>query len=1198
MWEVRSPVGAIGMFFLVASIFAVNATAQDQGRRSYASLRGNDVSLGSGQEHQEAEGDGEEASPAALNRVISLRLDGATLEEALERIAAKSDLNLVYGSQKVAVGKTLTLALREVSVRAALEEVLRGTGLRTRVLSGGQVVVVDRQEREPNVRDVGSTSVRESLSRVEKLSLVRAHPQEPHVQTGTISGTVTDAESGEPLPGVNVMIMGTTQGAATGPQGQFTISDVEVGTYELQASFVGYEEVTRSGVEVNEGETTTVDFALQTSAQLMEDLVVVGYGTQQEADVTGAVSSVNSEDLTSVANNSINNMLQGKAPGLNLRVRSAQPGGGVTANVRGAISPNGNNSPLYVIDGVPITNNSSTVPGLNNSDLGFYGGIDRDPLSYLNPSDIESVTVLKDASATAIYGSSAANGVVLITTKEGREGSLTADYQGSYTRQTPQDYFPLLDGQEFMRQQKRLARDRHLFNNRIGPYGDTDPSTVPDYNPLFSEDQISSAEEGTDWPGFIMENGYIHEHSVSVRGGGDNTTFYTSLNYRNNDAILRHSDLTEYSGRINLEHDLSEAINLNLKMTASQMNSVNASTGENDGGQEKYNMIQAAMTYAPTVGQRNDEGAYADTYDPLIMNPAAFLSLTDDSKTQHLLAVPTVEVDFTETLTGRVQGQADLASTDRGFYLPREANNAQLPDGAAQKSHNSTNNYTTEAYLTYQNTFESSSLEIVAGGGVYKTTNEGFDLQGVGYFTDAFLDNNVEVAENTERTQINSWRSERTKLSQFARANYSLFDKYNFSLSARRDGSSIFAEDQKYGIFPGGSAAWRISEEGFMESVSAVSNLKLRASYGVAGNESVLSGNTLELYTPGYPAYIGGTQINGVSLSQVANENLTWESVYTLNVGLDFGFWSDRMSGSFDYFVKTARDLLDFNPLPSSSPVGLVADNVGATRSKGFEVALETQNVAADNFQWTTDINVSRHRNYWIERNPRVSLPSYVDEQDPINAIYGWETNGIIQGPDDVPEHMPDAFPGNIQYVDQNGDGELDGEDVVQLGTWEPDWTVGLTNRFSYGNFNLRVYLYGNFGYKAQNNFAPDVFTISQNTNPSNTTAMVQDAWSAENTDGTIPGVADNPYAGDNPTQTNDFYLQKAGFVRVKNVSLSYSIPTSLFGGSQVVQNARVFASVEDLGVFSDYSGFDPEYTEPNPYPKSRSTTIGLDVTF
>lgn len=1020
------------------------------------------------------------------------------------------------------------------------------------------------------------------------LSVTVAHAQ------NQVDGRVLDAETDDPLIGANVVVQGTTIGTITNESGAFSL-DVPSLQDTLVVSYVGYE---RNLVPLDGRSSVEVD--LRPSTLRGEEVVVVGYGTQQVENVTGSISTVQADELDAVATNSINNMLQGKAPGLNLRVRSAQPSGGVTASLRGAISPSGNNSPLYVIDGVPVTNNSSTVPGLNNADLGFYGGIDRDPLSYLNPSNISSISVLKDASATAIYGSAAANGVILITTKQGREGRITVNYQGSYTRQTPQDYFPLMNAQEFMQQQTRLARDRYRYDNGLGPYGNTDPSTVPDFNPLFSEGQISSASDGTDWPGLIMENGYINEHSLSVRGGEDNTTYYTSLNYRGNNAILRHSSLREYSGRLNINHDLTDNIRLDLRMTASRTDSENASTGSNDGGQEKYNMIQAAMAYSPTVGKYNDEGDYAESFDPLIMNPAAFLSLTDNSTTKHFLAVPNVEISFTDNLKANVLGQADLSSTERGFYLPREANNAQLPEGSAQKAHSSTDNYTAEAYFTYQKDFSNSSLEVVAGGGFYNTIREGFNLQGVGYFTDAFRDNNVEVASNRERNSISSFRDERTKLSQFARMNYSLYDKYILSFSARRDGSSIFAEDQKYGIFPGGSAAWRISEEDFMESVSAVSNLKLRASYGVAGNESVLSGNTLELYTPGFPAYIGGTLINGVSLSQVANENLTWESVFTLNTGLDFGLWQGRISGSFDYFIKTARDLLDFNPLPSSSPVGLVADNVGSTRSKGFELSLETQNILRDNFRWTSNINVSTHENYWVERNPRVSLPDYVNPNDPLNAIYGWETNGIITGTDDVPEHMPDAYPGNIEYVDQNGDGELGAADVVQLGTSDPKWTVGLTNQFTYSNFSLRVYLYGNFGFQVQNNFAPDIFSISQNTNPSNTTDLVEDAWSTENPDGTIPGVtqSDNPYNGSNPTGTHDFYLQDGDFVRIKNVSLSYNVPTSLFGSANPVQSARVFVSVEDLGLISDYSGFDPEYTEPNPYPKSRATTVGVNLSF
>jgi len=414
----------------------------------------------------------------------------------------------------------------------------------------------------------------------------------------------------------------------------------------------------------------------------------------------------------------------------------------------------------------------------------------------------------------------------------------------------------------------------------------------------------------------------------------------------------------------------------------------------------------------------------------------------------------------------------------------------------------------------------------------------------------------------------------------------------------RRDGSSIFAKNHKYGIFPGASAAWIISDEPFFQDFApSVSQLKLRVGYGEAGNESILSGNTLQLYSPGYPFLIGSTLENGVALSQVANPNLTWEKMYTFNAGLDFGLWNQRFTGSLDYFVKTARDLLDFNPLPSNNAVGRVADNVGATRSKGFEVALQANNLSLGPVRWTSNVNVTHYRGYWLERNPQVPLAPYIGEHDDIDAIYGWQTDGIIQTDADRPSYMPNAYLGNVRYVDQNGDGQLDESDVVILGHSSPRWTVGLNNTFRAFNFDLNVFMYGNLGFDRGNNYAPSVGTIAQPTSPGNTTIYVEDAWSADNPTGTYPGIASNPYSGNNPAGT-DFNLKDASFLRLQNVTLGYTLPRAWLQGLGLASRARLFLDLQDLGLITSYPGFDPEYTEANPYPKAFRTTLGLDLSF
>jgi TonB-linked SusC/RagA family outer membrane protein len=1027
-----------------------------------------------------------------------------------------------------------------------------------------------------------------------------------------ITGKVTD-EDGAGMPGVNVVIKGTTTGTATDVDGNYIIT-VPDAVSILQFSYVGY--LTE---EIAAGNQTAIDVSLVPDIARLEEVVVIGYGTIPKSDLTGAVSSVRAEDLPPSTAVSIDNLLQGKAAGLNLKVFSAQPGGRVDVNIRGALSPNGNNEPLYVIDGVPITDNDRIETGIYDDELGYYGGIERSPLNTINPSDIESVDILKDASATAIYGSSAANGVILITTRKGTAGKARIEYRGSYTIQTPKEYFDYLDATEFMEQHNRLSYEKFLFDGRYEPYG---VNPIGEFTPRFSQEEIDTIGEGTDWLDLLMRNGSIQEHNISVSGGSENTVVYASFNYHNNKAILEKSDFIRYSGRINLDQKVSERIKINLKLSLSQINSNNVSSGSNSGGLEKYNMLQAAYEFAPTVGVYDEEGNYTYSYDRQIMNPAAFLIIKDKIRNNRIDIIPNIEIKILNDLRLNLVGGLDRLTSNRNFYLPVKAQRYNMPDGMAQLSTNRTDNLSSEAYLTYDKSFASSNITIVAGAGYYKTQNDGFYLVGRDFFTDAFEDNNVQIASNKETSVINSFKSERTKISQFFRVNYSLMDKYIISVVGRRDGSSIFAENKKYGFFPGISGAWKVSHEDFMTNVPLVSNLKLRAGYGSSGNESVLVGNSLQLYSAGLAYLIGTTYYNGVTLSQVENKDLSWETDYTLNLGVDLGLWQNRFNASFEFYNKTAKDLLDFNRLPRNNAVGRVAANVGSTRVIGYELTLATRNIAGSEFTWSTDFNISTYKATWIERNPEVELAEYIAEEDEIRAIYGWETNGIIKSDEERPHYMPSAFLGNVIYVDQNNDSILNIEDVVKLGNLDPKWSFGMGNTFTYKGFDLNIYFYGFLKRKALFGYAPGgpsaytgstAYKISI-ANPGNVMATVKDIWSTDNPDGIYPGVATNPYSGNNPASNNhlntefdiysvdyyaissDFYLRDASFVRLKNISLGYTIPASRF--IKQIASARIFVNLENVAVFTEYEGFDPEYADVNPYPQAVSTTFGVNVTF
>ncbi|MGH7576360.1 MAG: TonB-dependent receptor plug domain-containing protein, partial [Longimicrobiales bacterium] len=579
-------------------------------------------------------------------------------------------------------------------------------------------------------------------------------------QTGTVTGVIR-GEAGNPLSGASVTV-GGDHAATTREDGRYQIAGVPAGTHTVSVTMIGYA-VGERGVTVAAGETVTVDFDLAAQALALEEVVAVGYATQSRRNVTGAISTVTAEDLQPLATTSINQMLSGKAPGLNMTTRTAQPGGGVGVNIRGAISPEGNNQPLYVVDGVPLTEFSSSVPGIEDADVGFYGGIDRDPLAYLNPTDIESVTVLKDASAAAIYGSAAANGVVLITTKSGRPGAVQWRYGFNYSSRNTHDYVPLMNGRQFMEQQRRLSYDQYLYDNGLAPYGTNDAAGAPAYVPLFTDADIASAGTGTNWLDMVTRDGRIMEHNLSASGGSTNTTAYASFNYRTENGVVANSALDKYAGRVNLDQQLGDASRLSVRVAATRMEGDNASTGSNAGGGEKFNMLQAAYAYAPTVPVYDEDGDYAYSYNRVMMSPAAFLTITDESTTTTLFAASDLELDLTPNLTATVNGEFSQESTDRGFYLPRTTNNSNLPDGVAQKATADVTNYGAEGYLTYRGVVGGGDLVLVGGAGVYKAGTEGSSAQGVGFFTDAFTYNNIGIASDQLRNAISSYKTGRTK---------------------------------------------------------------------------------------------------------------------------------------------------------------------------------------------------------------------------------------------------------------------------------------------------------------------------------------------------------------------------------------------------------------------------------------------------
>jgi TonB-dependent starch-binding outer membrane protein SusC len=1004
-------------------------------------------------------------------------------------------------------------------------------------------------------------------------------------QQKTVTGRVTD-EAGRGVAGATVSIRNKTIKTTTGDKGDYAIT-ANSGDMLVFSSvgFTEYEERVGSGDAIN--------VVLGTTATNLNEVVVVGYGTLQKKEVTGSVVTIKTANLPQTANTSINNLLQGRAAGLNLDLRSAQPGGRLNVNIRGQ------GTPLYVIDGVPLFNNRAAEPAIvsfgSTVETGFNGGIDRDPLSTINPSDIESIDVLKDASATAIYGSAASNGVILITTKKGKANNrVNTEYRGSYTFQTAKKYFDLLNAKEFMQQQTRLAKDKFLYDNNLAPYGTSGANPV--FTPVFSQAQIDAAGEGTDWLDMMMRDGSINEQNLSVSGGNDRTRIYSSVNYYDNKAIVHNSDFTRFSGRVNIEQKISERIKLTVNMTMSQVNSNNASTG-NGGQSEKYNSLQAAYAFAPTVGVYDANGRFTKSLNTLITNPAAYFIIKDKLRTNRFFAAPNLEVKVTDKLKVNVVAGIDKTSSDRKFFLPVQAANYLFPDGLAQLSTQLVANFSGEGYASYSTSFGEHNISLVGGGGYYKSFTESSSMQGVGFFTDALGYNNIGLATNRDKTLLQSFRSpDVIKISQFFRVNYSYKSKYVLTINARNDGSSSFAENKKWGFFPGVSAAWRITEESFMARNKVISELKLRVGYGTVGNDAGL--NALALYSNGGGNFlIGNTFYPSVALSQLANPDLSWETIRSANIGIDYGLWQGRITGTIDLFRRDRLNILTTAPLPANNAVNTLNVNLGSQRSEGIEFAINSVNMEGKKFRWETSFNISNYNNRWLKRSPYTALQPYQNATDRTDVVYGWKTNGIIQSAATRPAYMPNGRLGNIIYVDQNKDNLLNVQDVVKLGYSTPKWSFGLGNRFSFMNFDLDVFMYGKLKQFMSNNLS-GFYTPARiaGTDGQNTLANIKNVWSNDNTGGTLPGIASNPYNGSNPSGTDDFYQENVSYLRLRNITLGYT-----FKPRSLLRSARVFVDMQNVALWTNYKGYDPEIAvgnEGNPYPQALSTTIGVNLSF
>ncbi|MBN2731368.1 MAG: TonB-dependent receptor [Balneolaceae bacterium] len=987
-----------------------------------------------------------------------------------------------------------------------------------------------------------------------------------NAQDRTVSGTVTSAANGEPLAGVSVVVQGTTIGIATNQEGEYSLS-VPEGNNTLVFSFVGF--VTQ---EVPVNDRTEINVELQTDIQQLSDVVVVGYGSQIKRDLTGNIASVSGEDIAEIPVNSFESAIQGRAAGVFINAGNGKLGQGISVRIRGTSSISASAEPLYVIDGIPVT--SASLSSFDN---------ETNPLATLNTSNIESIDVLKDASATAIYGSRGSNGVVLITTKRGRAGGtqVNVNYQTSFSE--PATNRDFMRSSEYINYFLEAAENRAVYdyNRRGNPDGYASEQAAINDWVSYTESVFDFYGQGVDWRNnpidFDWQNqayqdAYGQEVDASVSAGNEQTRFFVSGAYSNQNGILIDNEYTRINGRINVDHDASEKFKVGLNLSVNR--TINNRLG-NDNLFETPMQMVAQIPFSPIFEDDPDASGYQATNEYNI-NTYYYnaLDITNNStfktKLNRTFGNVYAEYAFNPNLFVRSEFGTDILNQNEAYHYDNELSYYTGSEGTAYSAFTEALNYTTNSYLNYRNIFaQDHNIEAIAGisANVYK--QDYTEVQG-----DNFPNSSFTQIQNAADIVLGSGsETEYSFLSYFTRANYKYKDRYLLGLSARMDGSSRFGENNRYGFFPSVSAGWIISDEEFMSDASTVSFLKLRASYGKTGNANI--GNF-----PGLGLYAGVSYAGASALqpSQTPNPDLKWETTTQLDVGLDFGLFDDRITGELDYYIKNTEDLLLGVNVPGTTGFTTQTRNVGKLTNQGVEFVLNTRNISAGDFLWTSSFNIAANRNEVGDINGQVIEGGYINravEGEPIGVFYSYEYAGVDPETGDALFYVNDVGEDGFGVVDHSTGTTNDPSQANQvvIGNPNPDFIGGLNNSFSYKGFDLSVlfqFVVGNDIYNGGG-----VYMSSGASYFDNQTADQLDRWQNSGDETDVP----EPRLGlGNGNVNSSRYLSDGSYLRLKTLTFAYNLPAELLSKANI-RSARLFVTGSNLLTFTNYEGWDPEVT-------------------
>lgn len=1016
-----------------------------------------------------------------------------------------------------------------------------------------------------------------------------------------VRGRVTSADRNEPMAGVTVVAQGTTIGTTTNANGEYAI-EAPSGNATLVFTFIGF---TRQEVPINN--RSTINVSLAVDQKMIQEVVVVGYGTVRKSDLTGAVSSVSEREIRAIPVASLDHALQGRAPGVQVTQNSAAPGGSVTVRVRGGNSIVSGNEPLYVIDGFPI------YPNDQNYNVGGFGQRSgASALAMINPNDIESIEILKDASATAIYGSRGANGVVLIMTKTGKEGAVRVNYEGSYGIQEAARRIPVLNAQQYA----ELFNEAEVNSGKAPLFGGGDPKFPAP----------AALGEGTNWQDEVFRTAPMQSHQLTFSGGSAATRYTFSANYFDQDGIVIGSAFKRGSTRFNLDTKVSDRIAVGARITYSRVYNNGASAGF-DGGLSG-DAITNAVTFPPIDNIFNEDGSYQLTSRILaagrgstnLQNPVGLVNGYKDLRIQdRFLANVFSDFQIIPDLKLRVSLGTDLFGATGNVFRNRTGSEAgRAAGGFASKSYRNVTNWLNENILSYNKTInEIHRIDAVAGFTYQQEVVSGFGASSRRFVTDVLMDYNLGAGADFLRPGSfqNSW----TIASLLGRINYSLLDRYLFTITGRRDGSSRFGANNKWANFPSVAFAWRVIEEPFMADQGIFSDLKLRTSWGRTGNQEI--GNYQSLARLQSQNYVFNNNfVVGLGTDGVPNPDLRWETTTMTNIGLDLSMLQNRLRFTIDAYYNLTTDMLLDVTLPTTTGATSALRNVGSLENKGLEFAVG-YDVFDGPFTWTVDANISGNRNKILDIGPlqpfqiggRVSAHlnaagSWVIPGQPVGVWYDLEYAGVYQPSDFTADGKPaegvvlrlgNEKPGWARFVDQNGDGKINADDRVVIGNPNPDFIYGFNSRMTWKNFEFSFFVQGSYGNDVKNAQRFEIATGSPGSNQS--LYYFENRWSTSNPNGFLPLAR---FEGNGNVSNSSINIEDGSFVRLRNAVLAYSLPPV-----GILRNARISISGQNLFTITDYTGFDPEVNvlgqnnvnlgvDYGAFPRARTYTLGISVGF